>query len=101
MNTPTIITSLQELRDFYMRIAICKESTWRIVCHPNTVSTLLWYIPATRIISSCVEAKGTARVVTGCKKACEGCSEEVVDLSTLVNGLNFLPLEVECVKKYA
>ena len=88
----TQITSLVELNRFYMRTSICVKSEWAITCGPESVSTLKWKFSSDRIIVKENFKAGHAQVVTECGNNCEGCNLEVADLSELIRGLNFIPL---------
>ena len=91
----TQITNLQELNRFYLRTCLCGLPDWKVLCGPESVNTLIWQFNRDRIHVDDSYSNGRVQVVSTCGKNCDGCNMEVVDLSRLIRGLNFIPMNQE------
>ncbi len=70
----------------------CK-AIWKVLCGPESVNTLTWQFQRDRIHVDPNYTDGLVQVVSTCGKQCDGCNMEVVDLSRLIRGLQFIPLD--------
>ena len=89
----TQIANLQELNRFYLRTCLCGLPDWKVLCGPESVNTLTWQFQRDRIHVDPNYTDGLVQIVSTCGKQCDGCNMEVVDLSRLIRGLQFIPLD--------